>query len=217
MAKLNDFVAQIKSTGLMRTARYSVIIPDTDKGTLLALYCDQVQLPGLNYSTSANISYGESREIPYTRMFDNLNMSFYVDNDMRIKKFFDSWLYSVQNPFDRTFNYYNDYVKNIQIIVEDLENKEKYSIMLKECYPKTIGTIQLDYASKDIMKLSVTMAYKYWEPISLFNENELDYIGNEVFGIRPETLGAFNGITSKALGLVENYGVTLLQNALIGL
>lgn len=217
MARLNEFISQVKSSGLMRTARYSVIIPDTDKGKLLGLYCDQVQLPGLNYNTAANITYGESREIPYGRMFDTLTMSFYVDNNMKIKRFFDRWLYSIQNPKDRTFNYYNDYVKSIQIVVEDLENNEKYSIMLRECYPKTVGSIALDYTSKDIMKLTVTMAYKYWEPIPLFNEAELDYVGNEVFGIKPESLGIFNGIASNALGLVENYGVTLLQNKLIGL
>lgn len=216
MAKLNDFIAQVKSSGLMRTARYSVIIPDTVKGQLLNLYCDQVQLPGINYSTSANMSYGETREIPYGRMFDPVTMSFYVDNNMDIKRFFDSWLYSIQNPTDRTFNYYNDYVKTIQIIVEDLENKEKYSVELVECYPKTVNSISLDYASKDIMKLSVTMTYKHWKILPINGVTDSEYISNSIFGSTPN-FGIFNNLATNAIGIVENYGATLLQNKLIGL
>lgn len=218
MATLDQFIGKIKSGGLMQTARYTVIIPDSTNGHLLGLYCDQVQLPGLNVGTSANTTWGESREVPYTRMFDNLTMSFYVDNGMNIKKFFDNWLWFIQNPNDKTFKYYNEYTSSIQVIVEDLEGIGRYSIMLRECYPKTVSAIQLDYASKDIiMKLSVTFAYKYWEPVTLDNEGDSQLIGTNAFGAKPETLGVFNGIASNALGLVENYGVNMLKNKLIGL
>ena len=40
--------------------------------------------------------------------------------------------------------------------------ERRYSVALYECYPKTIGSIQMDQASKDVMKLSVGMQYKYW-------------------------------------------------------
>ena len=33
---------------------------------------------------------------------------------------------------------------------------------LYECYPKSINSIQLDYSAKDVMKINVTMQYKYW-------------------------------------------------------
>lgn len=210
MAKLNDFISEVKQSGLMRTARYTVIIPTAQNSTLLSMYCDQVQLPGLNYNTVANASYGETREVPYGRLFDNLSLSFYVDNEMIIKKFFDDWMYTVQDPNDRSFNYYKNYIKDIQIQVEDTESNTKYSIMLHECYPKTIGSIQLDYASKDVMKLNVTLAYKYWKPVDGYNMTST-YINRTQDGLLAEYQNIFTGIT----GIIGNALLTNLENSII--
>lgn len=196
MAKLQDFIAKVKTTGYMIPSRYSVIFPNAAHGELLAMYCDQFQLPGLNINTSPSLTYGETREMPYTRLYDNINMSFYVDHDMKVKKYFDEWMASIQNPMDRTFSYYNSYIHDVQIDVEDLENNVKYSMILHECYPKTIGAIQLDYAAKDLMKISVTFAYKYWEPkfISSTNDN-VTFLNRDAAGITTENQGVASGIT----------------------
>ena len=121
----------------------------------------------MNYSTAANVTYGESREIPYTRLYDNISMSFYVDNDMTTKRYFDDWLFSIQDPSKRVFNYYENYITDIIIKIEDLNNNTAYGIKLIEAYPKTISAIDLDYSSKEVMKINVNMAYKYWTPIDL--------------------------------------------------
>jgi hypothetical protein len=36
-------------------------------------------------------------------------------------------------------------------------------VTLKEAYPKSIQAVQLDANGKDIMRLTVTIVYKYWE------------------------------------------------------
>ena len=217
MAKLNEFVSEIKSSGLMRTARYSVIIPSFENdNTLVSMYCDTVNLPGLTYATNPVSTYGETREAPYQRMFDTLNMSFYVDNDMRVKTFFDNWLFMIQNPVDKTFYYYNDYVKQIQVNVEDLQSKTKYSVLLHECYPKTLNTVQMDYSSKDLMKINITFAYKKWEPVNTFAQVE---------SYPPDDRGLLGEIQDVAIGLLNtrigglaaNYGITKLQNKITSL
>lgn len=215
MSKLTDFISEVKSNGLMRTSRYTVIIPSTSTDSQsVSLFCDQVPLPGLSYSTDAHTMIGESREVPYTRLFDTLNMSFYVDNDMRVKRFFEDWQFSVQNPATRSFNYYKSYIKDIIVNVEDIADNTKYSIKLFECYPKTVGTVQMDYASRDVMKLTVTFAYKYWERSEIYPTTE--YLNRTSDGIFSETMGIFNGIANTAVGgLALNYGVTKLQNYLI--
>lgn len=177
MARLNDFISSVKKVGLIRTARYSVVItpPDNLVGGIIidnfsmkqiCIQCDTIQVPGLNYQTASNLTYGESREVPYTRLYDNINMTFYVDNNMNTKKFFDAWLFSIQDPVTRTFSYYEKYISDIDIYVEDINNNSTYAVKLHECYPKSVNSIQLDYASKDVMKLSINLAYKYWTPIN---------------------------------------------------
>lgn len=175
MSNLTTFIAQIKTKGLARSNRFRVEIPiaqsilsipnsefsPSSNGDMM-LYCDSVQLPGMNYSTTQNRSYGEFREIPYDRLFDNINLTFYVDSDMKVKRFFDTWMSTIVNPNDRTFGYYTDYCVNSKIYVNDMEDNTTHIVNLYECYPKTIGSIQMDYASREIIKLNVTMSYKYW-------------------------------------------------------
>lgn len=212
MAKLQEFTSYIKDKGLMRTARYTIhmgiplslekyMYATTDTNTI-SILCDQIQVPGLNYTTTANPSYGETREIPYQRMYDNISMSFYVDNDMLTKKYFDDWLFSIQDPNTRTFNYYRNYTTKITIKVEDLNNQSPYAVDLFECYPKSVSAVQLDYASKEVMKISVNMAYKYWKPTSFTRQPELNQFFNYV---RPEGPNSTTGITIRpnTLGIAQ--------------
>jgi hypothetical protein len=170
---LKDFISEIKRGSLARSNRYAVIFTPPSRVNLgslrkVLLFCDQIQLPGVNYSTTQIRTFGEFRETPYEKLYDNLTMSFYVDNDMKVKGLFDDWIGSIQDPITRTFSYYDQYISEMKIEVQDLQNKTRYEMTLYECYPKNIGSIQLDYANKDFMKMQVTMQYKYWTatPIS---------------------------------------------------
>lgn len=182
MTQLDKFIAQVKVGGIARTNRYSVIltppsslpnIGGNDGTQYILLFCDQVQVPGLNISTTQNRTFGEFREVPYEKLFGDVNLSFYVDNGMTVKRLFDDWMGLIQNPYTRTFNYYKNYITDMTINIEDVEDRKRYEVKLFECYPKTISPIQMDYAAKDVMKLQVTMQYKYWRssPVQVAQSN----------------------------------------------
>ena len=166
--KLNEFISQVKNYGMARNNRFSVIMNPPATITRFSglrqilLYCDQVQLPALNLATVQNRSYGEFREVPYEKLYGDIQISFYVDTNLYVKTFFDEWMASIQDPYTRTFEYYNRYITDMEIRVEDLQNSSVYIVTAYECYPKTVSPIQMDYANKDVMKLQVTMQYKYW-------------------------------------------------------
>lgn len=170
MATIKDFTAAVKSQGLARTNRYAVVMTlpkgmvfNNDVTKKALMFCDQVQLPGTNFSTSQNRTFGEFRETPYEKLYEHINLSFYVDRDMQVKELFDRWNDTIYNPITRTFNYYNNYTTDITIEVQGNDGQPNYWVDLHECYPKSVGAVQLDYASKDVMKLSVSMAYKWFE------------------------------------------------------
>lgn len=169
---LQDFITEVKTRGLARTNRYLVSIPmpfaDSDQNRLIELMCDSVTLPGINMATTPHRFWGEVREIPYERAFDNVTISFYLDTEMLAKKAFDQWMSLIQNPSTRTLNYYDNYVTQIQIDVLDLENDSvMYSVKLHEAFPKTINAIQLDASDRSIMKLQVVLSYKYFTTSAL--------------------------------------------------
>ena len=165
---IKDFVSEVKSGGLARTNRYAVMMTlpfvfNSDVTKRAMMFCDQIQLPGTNFSTAQNRSFGEFRETPYEKLYDHINMSFYIDKNMLIKDMFDQWQSAIYNPNTRVFNFYDKYVTDIIIEVQDTTDKPHYYVTLHECYPKSVGAVQLDYASKDVMKLSVSIAYKWFE------------------------------------------------------
>jgi hypothetical protein len=165
---LKNFIATVKTEGLMRSSRYAVTLsPPRSVGSFkdlkkILLFCADVQMPGVQLNTTQIRQYGELRESPYEKQFDNVSMTFYVDNNMAVKNFFDTWMDSIQDPNTRAFEYYDYYTTNMSLDIEDLKDRKRYEVKLFECYPKSVGSVSVGYDNKEIMKLQVSMNYKYW-------------------------------------------------------
>ena len=165
---LKNFISLVKTEGLMRTSRYSIVLspPKDMRGQRdmrkIQLFCSDVQIPGVTLSTTQIRMFGEVRESPYEKMFDNITLSFYVDNNMKVKQFFDDWMGIIQSPSSRNFGYYKNYITDMILSVEDTKDRKRYEVRLFECYPKNVGGISMAHESKEVMKLQVSMNYKNW-------------------------------------------------------
>ena len=162
---LNDFTSQVKKEGLAVVNRYAVVLPNyegSDMSRMLLMYCSAAQLPGLNNSTTPARTFGEYREMPYERLFEAVNLEFYIDRPMKIKTYWDNWMGEVISPVTRKFNYYKNYTKDVTIFVLDKKDKNVYGCTLYEAYPKTINPIALTAEGKDVMKIAVTLQFRYW-------------------------------------------------------
>lgn len=207
---VKNFISEIKSQGLARTNRFAVLFTppaNVNPGNLrkTLLFCDQAVLPGVNFSTIQNRTYGEVREVPYEKLFDTAQLTFHVDKEMQVKSLFDAWIMSIQNPVTRTFQYYNNYITNMQIEVQDLQEKTRYEMTLYECYPKTISAISLDNASKETMKLTVTFQYKYWTSSTIQQLDNGQKITKNFIDKFLENFTGSNERLNKGLGEVGNF------------
>lgn len=171
MSTLKQFVASVKTQGLMTKSRFRVefnlppaLVKENQSRDLrkILMYCEGLTLPSVSLSTQQARTYGEFREMPYERLYQNIALTFFVDNTMDSKVLFDDWINSIQNPSTRQFSYYNEYITDITIKVLDVNDKERYEVKLFECYPLSINQIDMDYGSKDVMRLTVNMNYRYW-------------------------------------------------------
>jgi hypothetical protein len=178
---LSEFISEVKTRGMANPNKFKVdiavpnVIPAAIRQNLkfIQLFCDQAQLPDINISTAQIRTYGEVREVPYENLYGNVNFSFYCDSDYIVKDFFDWWIKSISDEVTRHFNYYRDYTAPIiNVITMNNDGREVYKATLFECYPKQMQAVSLDYASKDIVKVNVSMNYKYWRSERISNSTE---------------------------------------------
>ena len=201
---ISNFISEIGKGGLSRANRYSIEmnLPKSVKYgeydyKKMLLLCESAQLPGLNINTAQIRTVGEIREMPYEFNYDPVQLSFYVDGDMIIKGIFDEWAKSIQNNDTRTFNYYKDYTSAVvSIYVEDLTDKRKYVVELYEVYPKNVSAVQLGYDQKDVMKMTVSLAYKYWKSRVLDRQDPISRPQININQPEPETETYLNAVTS---------------------
>lgn len=164
---IQDFISQVKGRGLARINRYAVMIqfPNpvaSDTTKVATLFCDAVNLPGASISTTPSRIFGEVREMPYEKIYDPVTMSFYVDSGLEIKQAFEQWMEMIFNTKTRTLGYYKDYTRPVHIYVYTVDDDAPYMLTLHEAYPKAINSVQLDTNGREIMKMTLTMQYKYW-------------------------------------------------------
>lgn len=183
---LNEFISKVKSTGLAKTNRYRVTIATPslmtglmNSGRLITLFCESTSLPGQVIATTEQRIMGETREFPYIKQYDNITLSFYIDNNFEVKGFFDNWLNSVSNTQNKITSYYKDYIAPtvlIEVLPMDSE-VSTYSITLHEAYPKGISPIQLSADSRDIAKIGVSLNYKYYTTSHVASTKSMSSIG----------------------------------------
>lgn len=161
---LQEFIGHTRKNGLVQGSRFYVeILNGNTAGEVVGMYCESVNLPGLNIATTDTRIFGENRSVPYMPLYPDLNLTFLVDGEMRVLQFFEEWLNRVVNRSSRTIGYYNDYTNNMNIYVTDRAGKILYKLSCKEVYPKVMSDIRFDSGSRDFVKLDVNFALKYWE------------------------------------------------------
>lgn len=105
-------------------------------------------------------------KIPFTSSYDPVTFSFYSDKDMDVRRYFDIWQGAIMNFSNNTTNFYDEYVSDIKMYVEDDNGNDVYGVVLFEAYPLGISIIDMSYTSTNqFMNLSTTFSYKYWLPM----------------------------------------------------
>ena len=225
---MTDFIATVKKENLARQSRFAVILytptfgnmtADTQSDTestvvdssywkLLTLFCEASQIPGMTFLTNPVQTYGETREMPYGRLFDPAMMSFYVDAEMKLKIFFDAWMDYIINggivnqEGTRHVQYYDNYTTTIEILQQDQKDRDVYKTTLYEAYPKAINPMALEYGSRDFHRLQVTFVYKYWKseiisnPDSKSEKSPLNFLINTALTVLDQIKLGTSGVSS---------------------
>ena len=195
---ISNFISEVNSRGLARPSRFEVfILPPpglgalTGSGRFVSLMCESASLPAMSVSTKPFRIYGASYQRPVSSEFngDGITLSFYIDNQMEVKSFFDAWMFKVVNPNSFNVSYQQEYVSQIKIAQLDEQNTESYSVYLEDAFPRAVNMLDLNMgATNQVHKLNVTFAYRRWFPESEllnrlnFNPNLSNFASGAVLG-----------------------------------
>jgi hypothetical protein len=173
---ISEFKGSFKSD-LARSNRFDVYI--APPLTLLALLpisnrqlsyrCEISQLPGRTFATMDRKTYGPIEKLPYLTTYNDIDMTFLIDGNMSEKYFFDTWLDLVNPKQTNNFNYRSEYATSILINQYGVDGKQSYSAELFDAYPISMNQLDLDWASEDVHKLTVTFAFTKWQNNSITN------------------------------------------------
>lgn len=169
---LNEFLSSVKTIGLARVNRFevdifrpAVLANSTEEARLISLLCEVSNFPPLNLSVKPFKIFGPSYQRPITSEYggDGISMTFHVDNDMTLKRFFDDWTESIVRREDFTVNYQSSYITNIKIRQINEQDDVTYEIELLEAFPRSITLMDLNHTSQNqTHRLNVIFAYRYW-------------------------------------------------------
>ena len=133
----------------------------------LILRCETAELPSRTYAT-AEQKFGSNpiEKFPYQVQFNDLNLTFIVDDDMLAKYFFDGWLEAVIPSSNYNPNYKTGpggYSATINIRQYNKYHEESYGVDLFEAYPISVNQLDLDWSAEGHHKLTVVFAYTSWQ------------------------------------------------------
>jgi hypothetical protein len=131
----------------------------------LCFFCKSVRIPSVAFNLSESYVNGRYYKSALERDYDQMNVEFYIDTDLKVYKFLDNWMKAIRNPRNNLTSYPDDY-KSPQMDLEIGVNQKDYKptkIVFERGFITSLGELQLDWESENqLMILPVTFAFDFY-------------------------------------------------------
>lgn len=185
--EISKFRSEINTGGVLKTNRFVVEFPALTgvSKEMVSLRCESVQWPGVSFmtmDTPPRAGYGATELIPYAPIFEDVTLSFIVDKNSKVHKFFYEWMNKIVNLQSEgqtnlkgdggekkpayEVGYKKDYSAEIHITmfrdtgVSKEENHAAMTAKLYGAFPKALPAFELNWGSEnEVLRLNVQFAY----------------------------------------------------------
>ena len=155
------------------TTKFGVQSPDSFMSRRGGLLCSDASLPSSSLATGEVRSdfMGIPQEFAHTRLYTDIDFTFYIDNDYSILRIFEGWIDYVSsgssNEIDElSDNYYRrmrypDSYKTQSMFISKFEKDygKQLDYMFINAFPKLTTAVPVSYGGADILKVSVSFNY----------------------------------------------------------
>jgi len=174
-AMANQFVVTLPSLGKYDTNELNVL-------------CSNVNMPGRQILTQERLIGIKGRKMPNGFASDDVNLTFNVMNDYKIKQYFEDWQESTISQNTHEIKYASDYCHDVRIaqlrkgkafdfpidsifginIDIDLRTRDAivYEVLLMDAFPTTLNGIELSNEQDGLVQLSVQLSYRNWKKVT---------------------------------------------------
>lgn len=142
-------------------------------GTKGNLLCSDATLPGSSLATAEvkDNFMGIPQEFAHTRLYTDIDFTFYVDNDYTNLRIFEGWIdYISSGSSDEVDELKDNYYRRMRypifykcdtmyISKFEKDYKSQLDYQFLNVFPKLMTAIPVSYGSADILKVSVTFNY----------------------------------------------------------
>lgn len=158
---VENFIGTVKANDLARQNRFIVEIGGS---SFVSLMATATTFPLLSINVKSHKIFGPAYQRPITSEYggDGVTVTFLVDRDMNVKKFFDSWTQSVVAPTGGV-SYQAEYVRPVSIKQLNQQDQVVYTVELIEAFPRNVNLMSLNQAAQSqVHTVDVLFAYRYW-------------------------------------------------------
>jgi len=173
---LSQFIGAVREDSLARVNRFEVFITppagmigkNRSNASAVSLYCEMASLPPVNISTKSFKIFGPTYQRPFSAEYggEGISLTFHVDRDMQVKKFFDDWTATVVDPDTGLVGFQEDYISTISLRQLDEQENVTYELELYEAFPRSVNLLELNNSAQNqTHRLNVLFAYRYWKDV----------------------------------------------------
>lgn len=165
---LNEFMQQMKETGLRLGYQFQVTVPNLDN---IQFFATATTLPGKTLNPVDVPYFGQNFKIPTNADFGGeWSITVRVDNELQIKKALKTWMdeFSDLSKNGGGNKKITDYNVRIDLLDNDLQTITD-TYILAGCWPTSMGELSLDQSAADVVTMDVGLAFQYW-----YNEDDED-------------------------------------------
>ena len=174
---LSQFIGAVREDSFARVNRFEVFInapksltfKNKSNAGAVSLYCEMASLPPVNISTKSFKIFGPTYQRPFSAEYggEGISMTFHVDRDMQVKKFFDEWTARVVDPKSGFVGFQEDYISTIRLRQLNEQDEVTYELELEEAFPRSVNLLELNNSAQNqTHRLNVLFAYRYWKDVS---------------------------------------------------
>ena len=151
-------------------------------GRRVRAFCSAITMPDRDIVMKDVKHNGPARKVAYDFKSQDITATFYADKFLRERTYFELWQKSAVSTTNFNYNYYNDYVTNLNIFqlgqyaAKQERDDVTYGVQLIDAFPKSISAVEYDAGTNEVQTFTVTFTFRYW--VNYF----LDQQGNITLG-----------------------------------